>query len=232
MAEFDLPPFPGFDETAMRLLRQLKRNNRREWFTAERKATYRDHLLEPMRCLLGELGVRFAAEGIPLHPNPTGGIFRIYRDIRFSTDTRPFKTHIGAAIPFADEGKKGVGTYVHIEPGGCFLAGGAWFIESAGLRNLRAAIDRRSDEFREIVVRLQRDVGPLEGAQLKRAPAGFSEDHPAIDLLRYKQMVTVRHFDDALATSRELVDWIVDVSRNMVDFNRFLHESIRGISTP
>jgi uncharacterized protein (TIGR02453 family) len=230
--EFDLPPFPGFDRKGMTFLRELKANNDREWFTEERKAIYQDHLLEPMRMLLGELAARFREEGLPFMPSPKRGVFRIYRDIRFSKDKRPFKTHIAASIPYGNEPKEGIGNYLHIEPGGCFYGGGAYFMDGLGLKRLRAAIDRDPDHLRAIISELGRNVGPLQGERLKRGPAGFEKDHPAIDLLLYTQMWVSQKFPDKLAGSRELVDWIVNKTRETAEFNGYLYEAIRGVELP
>ncbi len=224
----DYPPFPGFDREAFRFLRDLKKNNSREWLTPERKEIYQSHLLDPMRCLLAELRGRFGAEDLSFSPDPKRGIFRIYRDIRFRKDKTPFKTNIGAAIPFADESKEGVGNYLHIEPGGCFYGGGAYFIDSNGLKNLRSAIARDPERLRTILRDLEQEFAPVEGERLKRAPAGYSEDDPAIDLLRYKQIWAGRSFPDDLASSRELLDWIMEMTRRTVEFDRYLHQAIRG----
>ena len=227
--EFDLPPFPGFDKAGFKFLKELKENNNREWFT-ERKAIYEDHLLEPMRLLLADLRRRFREEGLNFYPDPKKGVFRIYRDTRFSKDKNPYKTNIGAAVPFAGEQKEGIGNYIHIEPGGCFYGGGAYFMEPAGLRNLRVKIAEDTDHIRSIIARMEKEVGPLHGEKLKRGPAGFDKDHPAMDLLLYTQMWASAPFPDKLATSSELVDWIVNKTRELTDFNAFLYEAIRGVN--
>jgi len=225
--EFDLPPFPGFDRAGLKFLKELKENNDREWFT-EHKPVYEDHLLEPMRMLLGDLRRRFREEGLNFHPDPKKSIFRIYRDTRFSKDKRPYKTNIGAAIPFAGEKKEGVGNYIHIDPGECFYGGGAYFMDAAGLRNLREKIAGDTDRIRGIIADLEKNVGPVHGEKLKRGPAGYDRDHPAMDLLLYTQMWASARFPDRLATSPELVDWIVARTHDLNDFNTFLYEAIRG----
>ncbi len=231
-SEFELPPFPGFDKVGMRFLKELKADNSREWLTPERKEIYTNHLLEPMKMLLSELRGRFRDEGLPFTPSPRRDIFRLYRDTRFSKDKRPFKTHIGAAIPFAEEGKEGIGNYLHIEPGSCFYGGGAYFIDGPGLKRLRAAVAADHDHLREIIRDIEKNVGPLEGAKLKRGPVGFDRDHPALDLLLYTQMWASKSFPDKLAASRELVDWIVITTRQTAEFNGFLYEAIRGTESP
>jgi uncharacterized protein (TIGR02453 family) len=157
-------------------------------------------------------------------------MFRLYRDTRFSRDKTPFKTNIGAAIPYMGESKEGIGNYIHIEPGECFFGGGAYFIDSNGLKNLRAAIDRDPKKLRAILDDLAEHFGALQGEQLKRAPVGYDENHPAIVLLRYKQMWAGISFEDKLAGSRELIDWIVSNTQQIVEFNRYLHDAIRGVN--
>lgn len=225
----DYPPFPGFDTAGLKFLKDVKKNNTREWLTEERKGIYRDHLQDPMRCLLAELRRIFQEESIPFVPDPAKGMFRLYRDTRFSKDKRPFKTHIGAAIPFTDESRIGVGNYIHIEPGTCFYGGGAYLMESAGLKRLRHTIDGDPEALRAILRQVEQAFGPLDGEQLKRTPAGYSEDNPAIDLLRYKQMWVSVKFTDELAGSRDLVEWIVTKTRDSLEFNRYLYEAINGI---
>lgn len=226
--ELEYPPFPGFDKEAFSFLRRLKRNNVREWLTPERKAVYRTHLLEPARQLLSELRSRFAAEGLPFTPDPKSGIMRLYRDTRFSRDKTPFKTALSATIPYQGEGKDGVGNYLHIEPGACFYGGGAWAVESVQLKRLRAAIDRDPKKIRSIIARVEKKVGPIEGESLKRPPAGFDPDHPAIDLLKMKQMFVSRRFDDELACSPKLVDWIIATTAHSNEFNTYLYDAMRA----
>lgn len=226
--EFDLPPFPGFDKTALKFLKELKDNNNREWFT-ERKSIYDDHLLEPMRLLLADLRRRFREEDLDYYPDPKKGIFRIYRDTRFSKDKKPYKTNVGAAVPFAGEQKEGIGNYIHLEPGACFYGGGAYFMEPAGLRNLREKIASDTGRIRSILAKLEKEVGAMNGEKLKRGPAGFDKDHPAMDLLLYTQMWCSATFPDKLATSPELVDWMVEKTHQLNDFNVFLYEAIRGV---
>lgn len=226
--ELDHPPFPGFDREGFRFLRELKRNNDRAWLTPERKALYQDHLLEPARQLLGELRIRFAAEGLPFSPDPKTGVLRLYRDTRFAKDKRPFKTFVGLTVPFEGEGREGIGNYIHIAPAECFYGGGAWAVEPVQLKRLRAAIDRDPERIRKVLERLAKSFAPVEGESLKRAPAGFAESHPAIDLLKMKQMFATKRFDDSLAQSPELVDRLVEMTAHTLEFNRYLIDTMRA----
>ena len=125
-----------------------------------------------------------------------------------------------------------VNPYIHIEPGECFYGGGAYFIDGLGLKRLRAAIDRDPDHLRSILRQVEKNVGPLQGEKLKRGPVGFEKDHPAMDLLLYTQMWVSQKFTDKLAGSRELVDWIVNKTRETAEFDAYLYEAIRGVEAP
>lgn len=225
--ELAMPPFPGFDKKGFTFLKELKENNVREWFTDERKALYRDHLQEPLRLLMSELRARFQQEGLPYTPDPKASLFRIYRDTRFSKDKRPFKTNVAATVPYMNEAKEGLGNYIHIEPGACFYGGGAYFMEPTALRRLREKIANDADELRGIIAGVEKEFGPVQGAKLKRGPAGFDKDHPAMDLLLFTQMWTSRKFPDKLAQSRELIDWIVEMTRKIHPFNEYLYTAMR-----
>nr|WP_243665199.1 TIGR02453 family protein [Rhodothermus marinus] len=94
---YDFPPFPGFRPEALDFLRALKQHNRRDWFRP-RKAIYEDEVRWPMQCLVADVGRELIRRGLPLRGDPEQGLFRIYRDTRFSKDKRPYKTHIGAVL--------------------------------------------------------------------------------------------------------------------------------------
>lgn len=224
----DYPPFPGFEPEAFEFLRKLKRNNRREWLTDERKKELENHLMFPMRTLLAEIGERSHKAGLEYNPDPKKGLFRIYRDARFSKDKSPFKTNIGATIPFAGEAKKGVGCYIHLEPGDSFFGGGAYFMEGAELKNFRQAIDADPDRLRKIIRNVEKKFGEVRGEQLKRPPAGYDADNPALDLLRYKQLWTMRPLSDEEMMRPDLAKKLFGYAKDLHEFCGWLHEAIRG----
>lgn len=225
---YDYPPFPGFDAEAFDFLRQLKKNNDREWLTPERKKVLEDHVMFPMRALLADLGRRSIDAGLEYRPDPKKGIFRIYRDTRFSKDKVPFKTNIGATLPFSDEVKKGVGCYIHFEPGECFFGGGAYFMEGPEQKNFRAAIDADPDTLRKIIRKVEKKFGEVRGEQLKRPPAGYAADHPAIDLLRYKQLWTSRKLTDEEMASPKLAAQLFGYAKDLHEFCAWLDNAIKG----
>ena len=224
---YDYPPFPGFSDEGLTFLKNLKRNNRREWLTDKRKEVLKEELIYPMETLLADLGRRSQEEGLQWRPDPKKSQFRIYRDTRFSKNRKPFKTNIGAVLPFADEPKKGTGCYVHIEPGGAFFGAGGYFLEGEALKNLRRSIDQDSPYVRELLDRVESSFAPVEGEELKRAPLGYDPDHPAIDLLRRKQFWTIRELPDDLLSRPELADRLFSMSKDLHEFCAWLYEGTR-----
>ncbi len=199
---------------ALAFLRALARHNNREWFTANR-ARYEENLRRPMAALVEALDVRLAAIAPEIIGDPRRSMFRIHRDVRFSKDKSPYKTNAGCWFYHQDAGRGvgqdaegGAGYYVHLEPGGCFVAGGIWMPAPGSLTTLRAAIAEDPAEFANIVraPAFRRRYGRLsEDAMLKRLPRGFAPGHPAEEWLRYKSFIVSRALPPALVTSPRLV---------------------------
>lgn len=109
--------FPGFAAADLAFLTGLAAHNDREWFTANR-AVYDDRLKPTLGALIEALNAAFAARGLPLAGDPKKSVFRIHRDVRFSKDKKPYKTHVSATLT-RDGMKLSPGlVYVHIEPEG------------------------------------------------------------------------------------------------------------------
>ena len=175
-------------------LSDLERNNDRVWFEANRAAyeRARTEFESLVDWLIGELGAVEDLSGLTARDC----VFRIHRDVRFSRDKSPYKTHMGAAI--APGGKKWSRRpyYIHLEPGGgSLLAGGLHMPEPAQLARFRDAIARDSGPLRAVTGRedFKRYFGELEGEKVKTAPQGYPRDHPEIELLRLKEAVAVHH---------------------------------------
>src|SRR5437868_3876947 len=143
-------PFTGFRPAAFRFLRELRDNNDPAWFKP-RKALYEAEVLAPFRDLIGAIGVALPQAGVPLLGDPQRGVFRIYRDVRFSSDKRLYKTHAGAVLTRSG-GKRDPGLlYLHVEPSASMVAAGFWHPEPALLLRLRRAIIAGPDAFLAIV---------------------------------------------------------------------------------
>jgi len=200
------PSFSGFPPEALGFLRQLRRHNNRSWFL-ERKETYENQVKAPMVELVSALGRELLSYAPEMVVEPSRAIYRIYRDVRFSPDKRPYKTHIAAIFtPRGISKHAGASLYFHVSPEEVLIAGGVYMPGSTELLAIRRHIAGHHEELREIVSRraFRRFFGQLEGEQLSRPPKGFMSDHPALDLLRYKQFLVSATHPAELAGSREL----------------------------
>ncbi len=196
--------FAGFPPDAFRFLEELSRNNNREWFAAN-KERYKRSIVEPMCRFIEAMDTRLArvSDCFIADPRPNGGsMFRIYRDVRFSADKRPYKEH--AACHFrhmAGKDAHAPGFYVHIEPGNVFFGGGLWHPPNPVLRRIREAIDDDQARWKKITNAraFKRRFGSLAGDSLKRPPQGFDANHPLIEDLKRKDFFAIQRVDPALA---------------------------------
>jgi len=172
-------------------LKKLKANNNRDWFTAN-KETYQEHQIF-MKGFVAQL----QAEMEQFDLIERAKLYRIYRDVRFSKDKTPYKSHFGGWLRRATKQRRG-GYYFHIEPNNTMVAGGFWRPNGPDLKRIRQEIAANDQELRTIISMpvFQKTFGTLLGESVKTSPRGYSTDHPAIDLLRKKQFVVKRHFKD------------------------------------
>ncbi len=178
-----------FSSDAIKFLRGLKRNNDRVWF-AERKAIYERELKAPMMALIGEVNEALL-DFAPEHVRPPQKIvMRIYRDIRFSKDKRPYKIHQSAW--WAHDGMRktsGAGFYFDVSGTEVTIAAGVYMPEREQLLAIRPHLSLHHEEFRGLLKnrRLKSLMQEGDGMRLARPPKGFSADDPAIDLLLCRQ---------------------------------------------
>src|SRR5262245_15592938 len=199
-------PFAGFPPEALTFLRQLRRNNDRPWFLAH-KEVYERAVREPMIELVTALGGALQGFAPEFVTDPKRAIYRIYRDVRFSADKSPYKTHVAASFNARGLTKHAsAGLYFHVEPTQVIVAGGLYMPGTPELRLLRAHIAAHADELARIVRerKFKRLFGGLEGEKLTRPPKGFPPDHPAMEWLLYKQHLAWLERPGRLATTSEL----------------------------
>jgi uncharacterized protein (TIGR02453 family) len=220
-------PFPGFPPETLQFFRGLARNNRREWFLP-RKPLFEEKVKEPMRQLVDALNLALHDFAPEYETDPDKAIFRIYRDVRFSKDKKPYKEQIAATFRRHGAAHHQGGYYFAISHKGVAVGGGVYLPEPAPLLAIRQRIAGRHEEFRHILAAplLRKLLGNLEGDQLSRVPRGFAADHPAADLLRYKYFLLYKELPPSLATSPKLHKAIVDRFRVMTPFLQFLTASI------
>jgi uncharacterized protein (TIGR02453 family) len=227
--------FAGFPAEGMQFFRSLARNNRREWFQP-RKQIYDEQLKAPMTDLVTALN----AEMIRFAPNyvaePAKAIYRLYRDTRFSKDKTPYKTHIAAIFPRRGLVKhEGAGLYFSVSAKEIEVAGGVYVPGPDALLAIRTHLADRHEEFTRVVEtrKLRALMGNLHGEQLSRVPKGFPCDHPAADLLRYKQWLFYVMLDGALATTPKLLGEIRKRFEAMMPFLNLLNEPmVRAAKRP
>ena len=225
-----VPEFEGFKPALMTFLRDLDKNNEREWFNAN-KERYESQVVAPVMAYIDAMAPRLA--GISPHflaiPKKTGGsMMRIYRDTRFSADKRPYKTNVG--IQFRHEVGKDVhapGFYVHLEPGSAFLGVGLWRPASDALSKIRRHIDQRPQEWKKARNRKKfSSQYELGGESLKRAPKGYAEDHPLIEDLKRKDFIAARNLKVKETRVAGFVDLVTDSFSSASPFMRFLCEAL------
>jgi uncharacterized protein (TIGR02453 family) len=176
----------GFNPAALRFLRGLAKNNNKEWFEAHREE-YETEVREPMRDLIGEMNERFKTFAPEIGGDPKRSMFRINRDIRFSKDKSPYKTHAAcwfnhrrASTRVGSEADTGsAGFYFHLQPGKSFVGGGVWMPPRPSLNKLRDAIADDPTGFDRIARGLTKRFGGLDDeAVLRRCRAGFRRITP------------------------------------------------------
>jgi uncharacterized protein (TIGR02453 family) len=219
---------PRFTPATLRFLRALKRNNRREWFNAHRD-DYEAHVREPMTAIVERLAVDLRSFAPELIVSPKLSMYRIYRDTRFSHDKKPYKTHVAAVFPTRGLAKhEGAGVYFHVSSDEVWIGGGMYSPQPPQLQAVREHIAENAKRLRAIVDSqgFRRHVGQLEGERLKRVPRGFSKDHKAAELLKYRQFLAGRELPGTFATSAKFYGTLLTVFRQVVPLARFLNEPL------
>jgi len=181
-----------FDKKTLQFLNQLKKNNNRDWFQANKdnwtaiRAEAKSFLTE----LESEMNKNDVIESVKL--------FRINRDIRFSKDKTPYNTHISMSLKRAGTFRRG-GYFLKIKPGENFMAAGFWGPESSDLKLIRTHLELDASPLKKIVSSrsFRNHFGTLQGEKLKSAPRGFDKDHENIELLKMKQFIVTKQFSDA-----------------------------------
>jgi uncharacterized protein (TIGR02453 family) len=206
------PGFPGFRPAAFAFLNELRDNNDPAWFKP-RKKLYEAEVLVPLGELITAVGAVLREAGSPLVGDPRRGIFRIYRDVRFTRDKRLYKTHAGAVLTRSG-GRRDPGVlYIHVAPGESMVAAGFWHPEAALLARLRRAVLDDPDGFLAIASRLAAAGCPLSSDdRLSRPPRGFeaAKGTPVVEYVGWKSFTAHRPISDAEMQSPTLVDRIAD----------------------
>ena len=208
-----------FDEELFAFLSALKRHNDRTWFQ-ENKERYETKVRDPLVDFIADVGpeLRKISPRLVADPRPVGGsMFRIHRDVRFSKDKSPYKTHMGAHFPLGGKGVAGPGYYFHLEPGRSMVGGGMWIPEPAALQDIRERISARPAEWRKA-----RGTLDEHGDELKRPPRGFDPDDPMIEDIKRRSFTAGVRLTDAQVTSPTLMKTFVGACKDLAPMMRFL----------
>ena len=230
--------FSRFTPEAFTFLRGLKRNNARPWFEAHRPV-YERTVLGPLRLLAEELDVRFARLAPEFVAPPKRALFRIHRDVRFSKDKSPYKTHAALWAFHRDAGRGvgrdahgGAGFYFHLEPGACLVAGGFWMPPRPLLSQLRERIVEEQRTFERMlkapafVKRFGGLTDDEPGTVLTRVPRGYDPEHPAGRWLRFNSFTASCELSDRDALSTKLVDRVMEDYKTLLPLVRWLNASL------
>lgn len=209
-----------------RFLEELKRNNNREWFNANKDwylAVKSEHETFINRLILALAKVDPEVDGL----TAKDCIFRIYRDVRFSPNKEPYKTYIGAYMVKGGKKSPRSGYYVHVEPGNSLLAGGIWCPEPSLLKALRKDVYDNIDEFTGIIRDKEfRKYYVLDGEKLKNVPAPFPKDFPEGELLKYKSYTIENKVTDTFFVEKDAIERVAKRLLLMQPFHRFLNYTV------
>lgn len=211
-------------------LRDLQRNNNREWLAAN-KERYEEHVRDPFLRFIADFAphLKKISKQLVADPRPVGGsLFRIHRDVRFSKDKSPYKTM--AAAHFYYDAKKDVhapGFYIHLEPGEVFARGGLWHPDAGALGKVRDAIVANPQRWRSVTsAKAFRATLALWGDKLKRPPNGYDPAHPLIEDLKRKDFVVSARFSEEDACAPDFMDRFTEICHTTAPFIEFVTKAI------
>lgn len=219
---------PRFPAGATRFLRSLKRNNDREWFRA-RRSQFDELIDRPMNAVIERLAMDFRKFLPDVIASPRISRYRMYRDTRFSDNKTPLKIHVGAVFPTRHLPRhEGPGLYFEIAGGWVYAGAGIYMPQPEIIQLLREHIAANHRRLTRIVAAppFRRTFGELQGDKLTRMPRGFPADHPAGDLLRYRQMLVGREWPAGFASSPRFYRELLNTFRTAAPLVRFLNEPI------
>ncbi len=200
------------DPNTFEFLKNLEKNNNREWFQDHRKwydesrenfIEFASEILEKLKLIQNDL----------LHTDIKKCILRINRDIRFSKDKRPYKNYFGAGFGPGGRSSGRVDFYFQIQPNNqSMLGAGMWEPGPENLAKFRQEIDYNPAELKKIIEdkSFRSYFKEISGTQLKTKPKGYAIDHPEIELLRYKELFFLMRFLDIEATSENFIEQIIE----------------------
>jgi len=215
-------------EKILKFLKDLARNNNREWFE-KNKPRYLEakNLFEDFLETLHKELLTFDESLAGLNPRKLA--FRIYRDVRFSKDKRPYKVNMGSGFSAHGKMEQEPGYYIHLEPGNSFVAGGLYMPNAENLAKVRQEIDYNAEALLKVITdrKFKRYFNGLDDFdQVKTAPKGYPKDHPHIGLLKNRSFVVSCYFSDVQVKDKRFVKQVAGVCRAIKPMNDFLKDAL------
>lgn len=223
--------FAGLPADYFEFFKELSANNNREWFE-DNKPRFRQSVQEPLVAFVEAMAPRLAkvTKHVMADSRLNGGsIFRIYKDVRFSKDKTPYKTH--GAVQFRHARGKDAhapGFYVHLAPGEVFFGGGIWIPPSQALSKIREAIRDDGHGWQKAVAgsSFRKRFGGVHGEGLTRPPRGFDADDPNIDDIKRKSFFAMENGEDEQTRVASFADEVAAAMIDSSPFMRFLCEAL------
>jgi uncharacterized protein (TIGR02453 family) len=223
--------FAGFPKDFFAFFRELKANNNRPWFE-ENKERFKESVQAPMSAFITAMAPKLAkiSKHFVADPRPNGGsMFRIYRDVRFARDKKPYKEH--AACHFRHALGKDVhvpGFYMHFAPDEVMFGGGMWMPPSDVLTKIREEIAQKPQAWKKVLTdkKFAAHFDGVSGEGLARPPRGFDADHPFIEDIKRKSFFAMHEGSVKLASSPRLVDEVADTFASAGPLLKFLCNAV------
>jgi uncharacterized protein (TIGR02453 family) len=224
--------FKGFPKDFFAFFRELKTHNERPWFEAN-KERYRGSVQAPMSEFIAAMAPRLAkiSKHFTADPRPNGGsMFRIYRDVRFAKDKRPYKEHASCQFRHSlGKDAHAPGFYVHFDPDEVYFGGGLWMPQPDALAHIRESIAKKPAAWKKILTD-RKFAGTFdglgEGDPLMRPPRGFDPEHPFIDDIKKKSFYAMHQASPKLATSPKLVDEVSEAFVALKPLMKYLCDAV------
>lgn len=211
-------------------LKNLKKNNNKPWFDANRKQ-YEAAKADFAAFVQSIIEAHGKKDQSIAHLQAKECMFRINRDVRFSKDKSPYKTNMGAFINAGGKKSNLAGYYIHVEPGGSFAGGGMYMPMPPELAKVRQEIDYNLAAFKKIISskKFKTVYGDLSSDAeytLSRVPKGYEPENAAADYLKLKSFVAIVHFKDGNITTAAYKKEILNAMEALQPLNNFLNEAI------
>ena len=227
-----MSPLSNFPGNVENFFSDLVENNEKQWFEKNR-SRYEADVLDPVKTLVVEIGKRLNKyrPDIVAIPKIDKSIFRIYRDVRFSKDKTPYKTHQG--IYFWEGERKKMecsGFYFHVEPGSFMIAGGMYMMSPEVLKKYRNVVSqpKKATELQKVLAVVEKDKRlEIGGKHYKKFPRGYDHDFQPNEYLLHNGVYAYYGSDDfSLLKEDKVIDFVMQLFNSMMPLHQWLVENI------